>query len=195
MVCMMSKEQVAIFALLVTLTWACQFPEQCNLADVPAVNATYLQGRWYGYKTTCLPPGYEDVDGYVADIVLNDPKNGTTTLTKTEHIKLKNGTQICSGAPSVCTMDPQKASCITDLPYVKQVVLAMDPQKYLVLLGQHMTGQSNFTYISIAVRNPATAATVIAENQVLEKISTLCGNTVTSPNYFITLDSSSLRTC
>ncbi|KAL8591684.1 hypothetical protein ACOMHN_056800 [Nucella lapillus] len=110
-------------------------------------------------------------------------------------MKLKNGTQICSGATAVCTMDPQKASCITDHPYAKRVILAIDPQKYLVMLGQHMIGQFNFTYIGIAVRDPATAATVIAENQVLEKISTLCGNTVTSPNYFITIDSSSLRTC
>ncbi|KAL8591681.1 hypothetical protein ACOMHN_056797 [Nucella lapillus] len=131
MVCMMSKEQVAIFALLVTLTWACQLPEQCNLAGVPALNATDLQGNY-------------DIDQ--------------------------------NRAHEVEEWNP-------------------DLFRYLVMLGQHMIGQFNFTYIGIAVRDPATAATVIAENQVLEKISTLCGNTVTSPNYFITIDSSSLRTC
>ncbi|KAL8591679.1 hypothetical protein ACOMHN_056795 [Nucella lapillus] len=110
-------------------------------------------------------------------------------------MKLKNGTQICSGATYVCTMDPQKGACITDLPYVRYDILAVDSQKYLVMLEQHMIGQSTFNYIAIYVRDPDTAATVIAENQVLEKISYVCGNTVTSPNYFTTIDSSSLRTC
>ncbi|KAL8591691.1 hypothetical protein ACOMHN_056807 [Nucella lapillus] len=156
MVCMMSKEQVAIIALLVTLTWACQLPEKCNMAVVPA-----------------------------------EP----TTVKSIEHLRFKNGTQICSADNTVCTLDPQKASCITDHPYFKHVILAIDPENYQVLWGELKIGQVDMTFVSIAVRDPDTAATVIAENKVLEKISKRCGKSVLSLDYFITQNSSSLQEC
>ncbi|KAL8591690.1 hypothetical protein ACOMHN_056806 [Nucella lapillus] len=110
-------------------------------------------------------------------------------------MKFKNGTQICSSASIVCTVDPIKATCTTLQPYVKYTILAIDTENYVVIHGHLMIGRLNMTFVGIAVRDPDTAATVIAENKVLEKLSKRCGESVLSSDYFITMNSSSLQEC
>ncbi|KAL8591685.1 hypothetical protein ACOMHN_056801 [Nucella lapillus] len=66
---------------------------------------------------------------------------------------------------------------------------------YLVMWAQSKTSEVEYTMMAIAVRDPNTAATVIAETQVLDKISEICGGSVFSSDYFITMNFYSLQEC
>ncbi|KAL8579739.1 hypothetical protein ACOMHN_044863 [Nucella lapillus] len=185
MACIMRREVLAVCALLLTMGWSCTLPQDCDLtgleavqadrlAGLEAVQADRLAGRWYEYQLTCTLPGYSAMNGYAVDVSFTKTDENTT-LNIISHMKFHDGTQICSSRQWNCSLSG--ASCQTSSLLFRHsfVIFSIDYDKYFAKWSRTYLESSVYDIVDIFVRDPNTAASVIADSHVLDKVQQRCG--------------------